>query len=140
MKKGISFCLLILAAASLFAVDIQDSKKSDFYVKSVPITKIYAMKEGYRVLYMKSNMEFATFYVPIEWTFISLLTGEEPKAEVFYGAGKAYPYFSIFWRGGTFHHIRLYLIEDPNDSSWGALPPGFDLEGKFDVSELDLEF
>jgi len=111
------------------------------YVKSVPISKVYNLKLGFRVVYMKSNTQMQAFYVPNTWLETAAVTGSAPKAEVLYGNEDAYPYFSIFWANGKFDHIRLYLKSNLEDKSWGSINPAWgNLDDKFKVDTLKLEF
>ncbi len=119
----------------------QTSDVSDMYVKSVPISKVYNLKRGFRIVYMKNDMQMQVFYVPQTWFETAAVTGSAPKAEVLYGQEASYPYFSIFWVNDKFDHIRLYLKSDLNDPSWGENNPAWgNLEDKFKIDTLKLEF
>lgn len=112
LKRILLILLLLTAGTALFAAE------SDFFVKTVPITKVYLYNEGFRILYLKSDLEFGVIYVPIEW----FSTSADSKAEVVYDSNPSFPYFSIFWEEGEFHHIRLYLEKNKNAQSWGDKP------------------
>ncbi|MCK4541664.1 MAG: hypothetical protein KAU17_05460 [Spirochaetales bacterium] len=131
MKKiiGLALLLLFIGGMALYA------DESDLYVKTVQISRIYTLRDGYRIIYMKSNNTFSVTYFPIEWFRTS-----GGKGEIVYGRDDCFPYFSVFWENGTFHHIRLYVHSDPNHQSWGVMPTGFDSTGKFDVEAPVLEF
>jgi hypothetical protein len=131
LKKiiGLALLLLFIGGMALYA------DESDLYVKTVQISRIYTLKDGYRIIYMKNNNTFAVTYFPIEWFRTSGGNGE-----IVYDRDDCFPYFSVFWENGTFHHIRLYVHSDPNHQSWGVMPIGFDSTGKFDVEEPILEF
>ncbi|RKX93219.1 MAG: hypothetical protein DRP59_03535 [Spirochaetes bacterium] len=136
MKKIILFfTVLLFVSAAIFAQD------SEIYVKSVPISKVYNHQLGFRVVYMKSNMEMAAFYLPKAWFETASVTGTVQKAEVLYGKEASYPYFSVFWINGKFDHIRLYLKSDLGDVSWGDINPAWgDISEKFNIDTLSLEF
>ncbi len=130
MKKIVlSVVLLIFASAVVFA------DQSDMYVRTLHIAKIYPTRDGYRVVYRMDDGLFSDFYVPMSWFDPSV-----GKAELVVGPDPSYPYFSIFWQDGKFDFVRLYVRVDPNDPSWGTLPGDFDLQGKFNITTLDLKW
>ena len=135
MKKLILLIaiLLIVSGVSAFA------ETSGYYVKTIPIVKVYDHSSGYKVAYLKSNLDFAYLYIPKKWFDVSAETGEAPKAELVLGKDSAYPYFSIFWKEGKFDHIRLYLQSNLNDPSWGDSNPNVDISDKFKIDTLNLE-
>ena len=92
-------------------------------------------REGYRIVYMKSNMQYHVFYCPIEW-----FLGTAKEGEILYGDGPVFPYFTVYWKDGKFDHIKLYLHKNRAHSSWGDLPSGRDYSDKFNVTEPQLEF
>lgn len=133
--KGLKLILIIgillVIGMSLYAAE------SDMFVKTVPITKVYLYNEGFRIVYLKSNLEFGVFYVPMEW----FGTSADSKAEVVYDMNPAFPYFSIFWEEGEFHHIRLYLEKNRDAPSWGDKPLTDEIASRFKNTEtLELEF
>ncbi|MBN1834491.1 MAG: hypothetical protein JW820_01505 [Spirochaetales bacterium] len=125
----ILLCLMVAAAA--FA---QDTEEPQVFVKTLPIMKVLAHPLGYRVLYVKSSMEVADFYVPFSWF--------KPggKGEVVFGSGEAYPFFSVFYVNGEFDHVKLYLIERMGHVSWGSMRRREGDSSKFDVETLDLQY
>lgn len=135
MKKLILFIAIIMIITSIGVF----AETSDFYVKTLPIVKVYDHNLGYRIVYMKSNFDLTAIYIPKEWFRSAAETGEPPKAELLAGRDSAYPYFSVFWKGADFDHIRLYLQGDLNDPSWGDLDPTVDYTEKFKVESLKLE-
>ncbi|MDC7226867.1 MAG: hypothetical protein PQJ61_08875 [Spirochaetales bacterium] len=132
MKKTILAVLILLCVAgAIFA----ESTESPYFVRTMDIMKVYPHKAGYKILYRNAKMEYATFYVPMEW-----IGGASAKAELIYGDSAAYPYFSIFWKDGTFDHIRLYLHKDRTHLTWGDLDPTNDISAKFEgVESIELE-
>ena len=128
--RVIAVLILLFCCAAVFAAE------SEYFVKSVPILKIYPHRDGYRIVYMKSNSDLAVFHVPLNWF------GSDPasKAQIVYGNEPAYPYFSIFWKEGEFDHIRLYLEKNKSAASWGDIPDTANLKEKFDIETLDLKF
>lgn len=132
MKKTILVSLILLFAAGFVFAEATDSP---YYVRTVSITKVYAHEDGYKIVYRNSRLQYSSFYVPIEW-----FGGGATKAELIYGDAQSYPYFSIFWKDGEFHHIRLYLQKNKLDLSWGDLDATVDISDKFKgVEDIKLE-
>ncbi|MDA3939889.1 MAG: hypothetical protein PF693_11360 [Spirochaetia bacterium] len=134
MKK----LILLIAIIMIVATTGTFSETSDFYVKTLPIVKVYDHNLGYRIVYMKSDFELTAIYIPKTWFKTAAETGEAPKAELVAGKDSSYPYFSVFWKGADFDHIRIYLQSDLNDPSWGDLAETADMAEKFDVETLKL--
>ena len=137
MKKRVlilAVLLLLVLSGLLYAED------SEYFVKSVPIAKVYIHNLGYRIVYQKSDLNFLVFYVPNRWMTMSGSDGEPPKAELYTGIEPEYPYFSIFWKNGEFSHIRLYLNRRLSHESYGDLENPDTFDDKFDVETLALEF
>ena len=116
------------------------AQESGYYVKTVPISKVYLHNLGYRVVYQKGDLNFGVFYVPKKWFDLAGSERTEPKAELVLANEPSIPYFSIFWKDGAFSHVRLYLHKNINDLSYGDLEDPESLNGKFDIESLDLEF
>ena len=135
MKKLILLIIIIMIVAGIGAF----AETSEFYVKTLPIVKVYDHNLGYRIVYMKSDFELTAFYIPKDWFKTASETGEPPKAELVSGKDSSYPYFSVFWKGSEFDHIRIYLQSDLNNPSWGDLDPTVDISEKFNVETLTLK-
>lgn len=135
MKKPI----LLIAIVMLIASTGVFADTSNFYVRTIPIIRIYSHNLGYRVVYMKSDFNLHVIYLPKGWFNVAAQTGEDPKAELVLGRDSAYPYFSVFWEEGEFSHIRLYLHSDLNHQSWGDIDPSWELTDKFKVETLNLK-
>ena len=135
MKKLILLIIIfmLIVSAGVFAVT------SDYYVKTIPIVRVYDHNLGYKIIYMKSNFDFHVLYIPKEWFEVAAMTGEDPKAELVSGIDSSYPYFSVFWENGEFSHLRLYLNSNLMDETWGDIDPIVDLTEKFKVETLKLE-
>ncbi len=131
MKK-IIYIVLVLFFITTGAVF---SEESDYYYKTVRIVKAYIHSQGYRLVYLKSDLSGAAIHIPLTW-----ITSAERKAEIVFGDDPAYPYFSVFWKNGVFSHVRVYLKKSFNDLSWGELDDSLDLSGKFDIDSLSLQF
>ncbi len=135
MKKLILLVAILMLIASTGAF----AESSKYYVKTIPIIRIYDHSLGYKVVYMKSNFDLHVIYLPKEWFKVAAQTGVDPKAEIVAGRDSSYPYFSVFWEDGAFSHIRLYLNNDLMHNSWGDIDPSIDLTEKFKVETLKLE-
>ncbi len=131
LKKMILICLVMFFFAGFYTF----ADESDMFVKTMPIVKIYSHQLGYKVVYLKNDLNFGEFYVPLKW--FDLAGG---KGVIIKGFDPAYPYFSIFWKQGKFHSVKLYVKRDLRDGSWGALKIVPDISDKFEIDELELDF
>lgn len=128
--------VVLFAMLVCFAAFAQQDDDRDVYVKTVRIARVYPHGLGYRILYFKSTLEYAEMYVPTTW--FSFAGGG--KANVIWGEGAEFPYFSIYWVDGTFDRILLYLHSNMHDVTWGTLPTGMDLTSQFSVQEPPRDF
>ncbi len=133
MKRKIVLVVLISLLLGVSAVSAQDQDPK-IYVKTVSIMKILNHSLGYKVLYLKSSMDVGEFYVPHSWFKAG------GKADLVMGNTRAFPYFSVFYRGGKFDHIKLYAHDNIQHLSWGRLKTQAGDSSKFEVETLDLEF
>jgi hypothetical protein len=133
MKRAtlLPLVLLMLGVAAAFGQE----QETQIYVKSVPILKILSSSEGYKVLYMKSDMQVGEFYIPHSW-----LGKAGGKAEIVFGRDPTYPYFSVFYRDGKFDFIRLYVVDDVKDLTWGILKKSEQELARFKVDTLQIEY
>jgi hypothetical protein len=130
MKRAIPI-LLLFALSAAFGQE-QDAK---VYVKTVPILKILSSSEGYKVLYVKSNMQVGEIYLPLSW-----FGKAGGQAEIVFGKDPSFPYFSVFYKDGKFDFIRLYVIDDVKDLSWGILKRTEAELNRFKVDTLQIEY
>lgn len=130
MKRAVPILLLLLALGA-FGQE-QDTK---VYVKTVPILKILTCSAGYKVLYVKSDMQVGMIYLPLSW-----FGKAGGQAEIVFGKDPSYPYFSVFYKDGKFDFIRLYLIDDVKDLSWGILKKTEEELNRFKVDTLKIEY
>lgn len=129
-----SFMLLILGTAFVWAQSQSSpppagqATQSDvkYFVKSIPINKVFATKYGYIVAYADSQLKYEELYLPMSW-----FNSAGGKGQIFFGNEKSYPYMNIFWTNGKFDHIALYLIPNHSDPSWGMVSETADMESKF---------
>ncbi len=128
MKRATLIVLLVAIVACAIA-----SETSAFYPVRLDVVKVYSHADGYRVIYRKGSAGVADVYIPARW-FVS-----GGKAELVRGNDPSYPYMTVFYKNGTFDHLRLYVLADQNDSTWGLLSPA-DGAGKFNSDDLKLDF
>jgi hypothetical protein len=131
MKRAIA-CLVLLTLGILAF----GQEQPGVYVISAPILKILSHPEGYKVLYMRnSDMKVDEFYVPYRW-----LSKAGGKAEIIFGGDPSYPYFSVFYRDGKFDFVRLYVMENVQDLTWGILRKTEASNAAFGGETLDIKF
>jgi len=146
--KRIMILIALIAVAS--AVSAQDSTKasgsgngldtsssvrleSELYPARVDVSRVYSHSQGYKIVYRKGQASFAELYVPSTW----FVPGG--KAALIRGRGPQYPYLVVFYKpDGSFSHLKLYVLSNMKDSSWGTIEgdPG----DKFKVETVKLEF
>ncbi|MDR2766748.1 MAG: hypothetical protein LBB82_00315 [Treponema sp.] len=146
MKVRILITLFAVALA-VFPVTAQDadsgssSKKyeneSEYYPVFVQVEKIYNYSKGYIVSYRKGPFQMANAYLPIEW-----FKGTSGKGQIVrQGSANAWPRLVVYYKGGEFSHVRLYVHRDRNHETWGVIRASAGLDGKFEnVEDLKLEF
>jgi len=139
MKK-----LLALVVIAFVFAGLAWAAESPLYAKSLPIQKITSHEKGYKVTYFTAHGDLKTIYVPLEWFYQigDFRTADGyVKAEIVRGTGPAYPYIQFFWKDGKFHHLRLFVVNDYQNRTWGVVNPAENLGSKFDpAKDLDLQF
>jgi hypothetical protein len=121
--------MLLFVCGSIWA------DESELFVKTIPITKIYTHRLGYKIVFPAGQLRSGESYLPYEW-----FRGAGSKGEIVWGGHHSIPYVSIFWQNGEFHHLRLYLNRDSSDPSWGTLTDSPELSRNFDVETIRLEY
>jgi hypothetical protein len=108
---------------------------NETYYVNVPVEKVYTYKKGYVVLYRQSGLSLGQAYLPYEWFRI-----DSRKAEIIdLPDGKALPSMTVFYKGGQFSSVRLYVSKRPSHESWGHIPFDINLDDKFEgVESVDL--
>jgi len=137
MKK-VFFVLVILTAVSpIFAQDYYNNNdSSNLYYINVRIEKVYPCGDGYIVQYLRSNSQYATLGIPMDW-----FTGAASKAELLLlPPGANWPTMSVFYNDGEFSHIRLYVHRSKGHSTWGSVPQGANLDRYFSEGQETLDF
>ncbi len=136
MKKTAILCALFLFAAAFGAFAQTDTTaKNDIFYKLVPIQKVYTHELGYKVVFLKSNYEMGSLYIPAKW-----FGKAGGKGVMVYETPGEPSYFTIFWTNGKFDHIVLHVPNTPLSSIWGILDTSADFTSQFNVEEPKLEF
>ncbi|MDR1351650.1 MAG: hypothetical protein LBK05_00080 [Treponema sp.] len=138
------FFALALAAFPVLAQETdsgssarQFKNESEYYPVFVQVEKVYNYSKGYIVVYRKGPFQMANTYLPLEW-----FNGASGKGEVVrQGTGNAWPRLVVYYKGGEFSHVRLYVHRDRNHETWGVARASKELDSKFEnVEEPKLEF
>jgi len=135
MKKVI-FLLLVFAAVSPIFAQNNANVNSNMYYINVRVERVYPSGDGYIVQYQRSNGLFATVGIPMDWF------RADGKAELLLlPAGKNWPTMSVFYDGGEFSHVRLYIHRMKGHATWGIIPQGADLSRFFgDGDTFNFQF
>jgi hypothetical protein len=131
MKRAVPIFLLLLVLGAAFGQE-QETK---VYVKTIPILKILSSSAGYKVLYVKSDMQVGEIYLPLSW-----FGKAGGQAEIVFGKDPSYPYFSVFYKDGKFDFIRLYVVDNIADLSWGILKKTEEELNRFKVDTLKIVY
>ncbi len=128
MKRATIFIVLVAFFACSLAAET-----SAFYPVRIDVVKVFSHSDGYKVVYRKGTSDVAAVYLPARW----FVPGG--KAELVRANDASFPYMSVFYKDGKFDHLRLYVLYDDKDLTWGILSPS-EGAGKFGSEELKLEF
>lgn len=118
------------------AVDIKPENSSAYYYVNVPLEKVYPHRLGYLVSYRKSGNGLGRAYLPIKWFERSAGKGELIRIE----GGTQWPYLSVYYKEGKVDHVRLFVRTELSHQSWGHIPSTAEIDDRFSVEELKLEF
>jgi len=130
MAVSVSTAFAQGAAASS---DAESSGESALYPVRVDVARVYTHSQGYRVVYRKGQASLAEVYLPSSW-FVA-----GGQAMMLRGRGREYPYMVVYYKAdGSFSHVKLYVLSNMRDSTWGIIEgdPG----DKFKVDTIKLEF
>ena len=128
MKRSI-VALLLIAIVSLGLA----AEASAFYPVRVDVLKVYSHGDGFKVLYRKGTADVGTVYLPSRW----FVPGG--KAELVRATDPSFPYMSVFYKDGKFDHLRLYVLNDTKDETWGVLNPS-EGAGKFASDDFKIDY
>jgi hypothetical protein len=128
MKRSlVALCIIGLLVFGVVA------EGSTFYPVRLDVVKVFSHAEGYRVVYRKGALDVADVYIPITW----FVPGG--KAELIKGHDTSYPYLIVYYKDSKFDHVKLFVLSNYKDISWGTLSQD-EGRGKFDVQELKIQF
>jgi hypothetical protein len=128
MKRA-TLVIVLIAFVSLGL----SAETSAFYPVRVDVVKVYSHADGYRVIYRKGSADVGAVYLPARW----FVPGG--KAELVRDNDPSFPYITIFYKDGKFDHLRLYVLANQKDETWGILNPA-EGAGKFNSDDLKIEF
>ena len=139
MKKvlfAVLLGLIISAVPSLYAQD-NGTNESEYYYVSTPIEKIYTHRNGYVISYLKGVGKMAQLYIPVEW-----FNDNPVRADIILeGTGPTWPRMVLYYKGGEFSHVRLFVRRDRGHPTWGVVPFYVNIDQEFkDTQELRLEY
>ena len=140
MKKLIIaavFAVFFSVGLPIFAQNIPDDKKSEYYYINVSLEKIWPYRKGYVVQYRKGLYQTARAYLPAEWFTNAASTGEI----ITLPRGNAWPSMSVYFKEGEFSHVRLYVHRWADHVTWGNIPQNVNIDSNFEnVETVDLQF
>ena len=131
MKRAAIVVVLIAIVAGALAA--APANESSFYPVRVDVVKVFSHADGFRVIYRRGSSSVGEVYLPARW-FVS-----GGKAELVRGNDASFPYITVFYKDGKFDHLRLYVLADQKDQTWGILNPA-DGAGKFTSDDLKLDY
>ncbi|MDR2864637.1 MAG: hypothetical protein LBV68_03390 [Spirochaetaceae bacterium] len=149
VSKLMSIGAFLVFAGVFVPINAQEAAKgsgtereSEFYVVQVPIEKIWSHNKGYVIQYRKAALMDRKAYLPLSWFVREDSTSEAPKGEIILlGPGKVWPHMSIYYKGGTVDHVRLYLRKEPDHITWGRIDPHSDYDKNFEnITDLKIDY
>jgi hypothetical protein len=128
MKRAtMALVLIAFVSLGLAAAD------SAFYPVRIDVVKVFSHGDGFKVVYRKGTADVGAVYLPVHW----FVPGG--KAELVRANDPSFPYMTLFYKDGKFDHLRLYVLADQNDLTWGVLSPS-EGAGKFGADDLKMDF
>ena len=139
MRKFVLLLVVLtmaLVSAGMAFGQTKPAAVESIYASTRPIVKILSHNLGYKIFYVSVRGDIGVFYVPIEW-----FTQAGGKGSITYGSGSKYPYFSVYWVDHEFSHIKLFLVENVLDESWGVLRANYDVvQEKFQIEAPNIDW
>jgi hypothetical protein len=134
---AVIFAVLVAASSPLFAQTVKEENASEYYYVNILLEKIYPYRNGYVLQYRKGLNQIDRLYIPMEW-----FTNSAGKGElVTLPPGTAWPSLSVYYKGGEFSHIRLYVHRRASHQTWGTIPQNVNLDSRFEnVEDLKVKF
>lgn len=144
-RLALAAALLFCAAIVAFAQNNQQnsgakgqansSSRPDYFVTTIYLNKVYTDNLGYMVVYADSSSHYQEAYLPMQW-----FNTAGGKGVLVYGSDRNYPYMDVYYQGGQFDHVVLYVKSDMSDPSWGVLPQTPGVADKFKVDTLKINY
>lgn len=134
MTRRLIALALLLVTLGVGIVAAQEADRSIAAV-TVYLTRVYPHRLGYRVVYPRTDLYPTEAYLPSRW-----FTDAAGKAEIIYVADRSAPYMIVYYRGGEFSHVRLFVQRNMAHRTWGALPGDVDYSDAFSVETLDIRY
>jgi hypothetical protein len=128
MKRA-TIVLVLIAIVSLALA----AEASAFYPVRIDVVKVFSHGDGFKVVYRKGSADVGAVYLPARW----FVPGG--KAELVRANDPSFPYMSLFYKEGKFDHLRIYVLADQGDETWGVLSPA-EGAGKFTADDLKMDF
>jgi hypothetical protein len=128
MKRA-TIVLVLIAIVSLGLA----AEASAFYPVRIDVVKVFSHGDGFKVVYRKGSADVGAVYLPSRW----FVPGG--KAELVRATDPSFPYMTLFYKNGKFDHLRLYVLQDQQDETWGVLSPA-EGAGKFTADDLKIDF
>jgi len=133
--------LVSLGGGSLaFAQSAQSQGvESDLTYINVSLERIWAHRLGYVVQYRRAGIggRVARVYIPADW----FMSGDGRAQIVALPQGPSWPSMSVFFRGGEFSHVKLYVHRSPLHQTWGSVPMATNIDAQFDgVESIEIQF
>jgi hypothetical protein len=128
MKRA-TIILVLIAIVSLALA----AEASAFYPVRIDVVKVFSHGDGFKVVYRKGSADVGAVYLPSRW----FVPGG--KAELVRANDPSFPYMSLFYKDGKFDHLRIYVLADQKDETWGVLAPA-EGAGKFTADDLKMDF
>ncbi|MDR0910396.1 MAG: hypothetical protein LBM77_11600 [Spirochaetaceae bacterium] len=120
-QRVIIFIMLALLAIGSVSAN-QDGytvTESPYFYQSVLIDRVYVCHDGYIVVYRKPSAVggIAQAFIPMSWE------KDGAKLQVRNTPSKAvWPHMDIYHKNGEFAFVRLYLVNNRKNETWGYLP------------------
>lgn len=135
MKKTILLILAFMVLFSFFAAIPAAAEESDMYYVNAQILKIFPHREGYYVIYRRAGLKTGEAFIPKAW-----LDRRDQRAVFNLVDGKINPYLSFMMKDGKFDHVRIMASRDLKHPTWGVMNQGTEINDRFKIEALELEF
>ena len=135
MKKFLFAVLFVLIFGMIQLYAQNTSERPNLYYTTVQLNRIWIHRDGYMVLYQRGFNTVRTF-IPFEW-----FAAPAARADLItLPTGTTWPYLTIFYEGGIFSHLKLYVRRDRSHQTWGVVPQHVNIDQFFmNFEEVPLE-